>query len=140
MPEFQRYDDVRVGDVFPPAPLHFVIDAAVVEDFLAATGDDGKFYTTAETGARRAPSMIAAVYLISLLAARHSPPGGIHAKQAVRFHRGLSIGETLSIQARIVDKFVRKERPYVVSDFEARGTDGNLAASGRITSIWGKDA
>jgi hypothetical protein len=43
------------------------------------------------------------------------------------------------VQARVVDKYVRKERPYIVSEFEARGGDGSLVASGRITSIWGKD-
>ncbi len=41
--------------------------------------------------------------------------------------------------AKVVEKYVRKERPYVVSDFEARGADGSLVSSGRITSIWGRD-
>jgi 3-hydroxybutyryl-CoA dehydratase len=49
------------------------------------------------------------------------------------------VGETLGIQARVVDKYVRKERSYVVSEFEARGSDGGLVSSGRITSIWGRD-
>ena len=31
------------------------------------------------------------------------------------------IGETLALQARVIDKYVRKERPYVVSDFKAAG-------------------
>jgi acyl dehydratase len=83
--------------------------------------------------------MIASVYLVDLLAARRSPPGGIHAKQTIRFHRAIGIGERLEIQAKVVEKYVRKERPYVVSDFEARGADGSLVSSGRITSIWGRD-
>lgn len=137
METFQRYDEVEIGDVYPATPLAFEVSAAVVDGFLAATGNDSGLYDG--TGGRRAPSMVASVYLIDLLMARRSPPGGIHAKQAIRFHRPLTVGETLGIQARVVDKYVRKERPYVVSDFEARGSDGSLAASGRITSIWGKD-
>ena len=70
--------------------------------------------------------MVAAVYLIDLLKARGSPPGGIHAKQAIRFHRALAVGDRLSLQGRVVDKYVRKERPYVVSDFEAHDADGEL--------------
>jgi 3-hydroxybutyryl-CoA dehydratase len=138
MAPFRRYDDLKVGDVFPPEPLAFVVDRHVVEGFLAAPGDKSGLYDGSD-GARRAPSMIASVYLIELLKARRSPPGGIHAKQAIRFHRPAMVGERLSIQARVVDKYVRKERPYMVAQFEARGSDGGLVSSGLITSIWGRD-
>lgn len=128
---FRRYDDVAVGDVFPETPLHFEVSQEVVDGFLDATGN--------EREGAPVPSMLASVYLIDLLNARKSPPGGIHAKQSIRFYRSLRIGETISLQARVVEKYVRKERPYVVSDFEALGEDGKLVSSGRITSIWGKD-
>ena len=138
MSDFQRYDDVDVGDVYPPEPLVFEVSAEVVDGFLAATGNDGSFYNASQ-GTRRAPSMIASVYLIDLLMARRSPPGGIHAKQAIRFHGFIEIGEKLKIQGRVVEKYIRKERPYVVSDFEVRTSKDVIAATGRITSIWGKD-
>lgn len=138
MTQYRRYEEVAVGDVYPAAPLAFEVSAAKVDGFLGATGNDGALYEP-EGSSRRAPSMIACVYLIDLLMARRSPPGGVHAKQAIRFHRPLAVGETLSIQARVVEKYVRKERPYVVSDFEARGADGSLVSSGRVTSIWGRD-
>ena len=99
---FRRYDDVAVGDVFPERPLAFAVTAERVEAFLAATGH------RRPAGNGHAPSMIASVYLIDLLAARRSPPGGIHAKQSLRFHRPVRIGEVLSIQARVTDKYVRK--------------------------------
>lgn len=136
MGAYSRYADVSVGDVYPAEPLTFEVSAEVVDGFLAATGNDGRLYGGRP---RRAPSMIASVYLIDLLMARRSPPGGIHAKQAIRFHRAIEVGETLAIQGTVVEKYVRKERPYVVSSFEARGRDGTLVSSGRITSIWGKD-
>jgi 3-hydroxybutyryl-CoA dehydratase len=138
MTQFRRYDDLKVGDVFPPEPLAFAVTQEVVDRFLVATGDRSGFYDSAD-GRRRAPSMIASVYLIELLMARRSPPGGIHAKQAIRFHRPVMVGERLGLQARVVDKYVRKERPYVVAEFEARASDGGLVSSGRITSIWGRD-
>jgi 3-hydroxybutyryl-CoA dehydratase len=138
MSEYRRFDEVAVGDIFPPEPLRFDVAPAIVDGFLAATGDGSPLYGDGQ-GTRAAPSMIAAVYLIDLLMARRSPPGGIHAKQAIRFHRGIDVGETLSIQATVTEKYTRKERPYVVSEFEARGADGSLVSTGRITSIWGKD-
>jgi acyl dehydratase len=136
MSTFRRYDEVAVGDVYPPEPLTFDVNPSVVDGFLAATGNDSGRYAGLR---RRAPSMIASAYLIDLLMARRSPPGGIHAKQAIRFHRAIEVGEKLSIQGKVVEKYIRKERPYVVSSFEARGADGTLVSSGRITSIWGKD-
>lgn len=138
MPDYRRFDEVAVGDVFPAEPLRFHVGPEVVDGFLAATGNESPLYQV-DSGSRAAPSMIASVYLIDLLMARRSPPGGIHAKQAIRFHRGIDVGETLSIQAKVVEKYVRKERPYVVSDFEAKGADGSLVSTGRVTSIWGKD-
>lgn len=132
MAEYRRYADVCVGDVFPPQPLAFRIEAHVVDRFLAATDSFSE-------GPRLVPSMIASVYLIDLLTARRSPPGGIHAKQSIRFHRAVRIDEILSIQAEVVEKYTRKDRPYVVSDFRAHGDDGALVATGRITSIWGAD-
>jgi len=136
MADYRRYAEVAVGDVYPPDPLRFRVAADVVEGFVAATGNDDSHYAGAS---HRAPSMIASVYLVDLLASRRSPPGGIHAKQAIRFHRAVMVDEILSIQATVVEKYVRKDRPYVVSDFEVRGDDGILVASGRITSIWGRD-
>ncbi len=136
MGEYRRYDEVSVGDVFPAEPLRFAVTAEAVDGFLAATENAGGAYRGTP---RRAPPMIAAVYLVDLLMARRSPPGGIHAKQAIRFHRAIAVGEDLKIQAKVVEKYIRKERPYVVSDFEARGADGSLVSSGRVTSIWGRD-
>lgn len=137
MSQYRRYEDVAVGDLIPGEPLTFHVTSKSCEGFLAATGDDGALYGTAEGDP--APSMIASVYLIDLLKARCSPPGGIHAKQAIRFHRSVKVGEKLSLQGRITDKYLRKERPYVVADFEARSAAGEVVSSGRITSIWGKD-
>jgi 3-hydroxybutyryl-CoA dehydratase len=138
MNEYKRYDEVDVGDVYPPEPLVFDVSEEVVDGFLQATGNDSAFYKASQ-GKRRAPSMIASVYLVDLLMARRSPPGGIHAKQAIRFHAPIEIGEKLRIQGRVVEKYIRKDRPYIVSDFEVRTGGNALAATGRITSIWGKD-
>src|SRR3712207_8908089 len=54
---FRRYDDVRVGDVFPAEPLAFVVDHDVAKRFLAATGDRTGLYD-GDGGPCRAPSMI----------------------------------------------------------------------------------
>lgn len=137
MSDYRSFDSIAPGDVFPPEPLEFVVSDEVVDRFLSATANDGASYARSD-GQGCAPSMIAAVYLIKLLSARKSPPGGIHAKQMLKFHRAARRGETLTVQGRFVDKYIRKDRRYVVADFEARGSDGSLVSSGRVTSIWGR--
>lgn len=137
MSNYCHYDQIAVGDVFPAEPVIFPVTNTAISDFLNATGNDGAIYRD-NPGGPQAPSMIASVYLIDLLSKRRSPPGGIHAKQTIRFHRALRIGESLAIQAEVVEKYIRRERPYVVSAFKARGQDGSLVASGRVTIIWGR--
>ncbi len=139
MAAYQRYQDLQVGDRFPPEPMDFVITPQTVAAFRSATRDMQNV-DQAPGAAGEAPSMLAAVYLVDLLKARQSPPGGIHAKQSFRFHRVLRVGEHLKLQGRVVEKFVRKGRPYVVSEFEARDSQGAIVCSGTITSIWGQDA
>lgn len=139
MDKYCRYDQIAVGDVFPADPVIFPVTETVVADFLRATGNDEANYRGSPSW-RRAPSMIASVYLIELLSTRRSPPGGIHAKQTVKFHRAIQIGESLAIQAEVVEKYIRRERPYVVSGFKVRGQDGSLVASGRVTTIWGRES
>lgn len=135
MAPFQRYQDIQVGDSFPPEPMDFKVAPEAVAAFRAATGD-----TRVRGGVDDAPSMLAAVYLIDLLKSRQNPPGGIHAKQSFRFHRRLRVGETLKLQGTVKEKYIRKDRRYVVSDFEAHDENGGLVSSGTITSIWGQDA
>ncbi len=133
MPTFRAYADVQIGDVCPPTPARFAVTQAIADAFRAATLDD-------EPNPSAAPSMLAAVYLIQVLQSRGSPPGGVHAKQSVRFHRRLAVGDVLLTSGTVTDKFWRKERPYVVMAFETRDAQGALVASGVTTSIWGAAA
>ena len=71
--DFQRYDDVAIGDIMPPDPIRFEAKAEVVDAFLKATGNDDPRYRDGDA-VRRVPSMLASFYLIDLLNARRSRP------------------------------------------------------------------
>lgn len=135
MASHRTYAEIEVGAVFPETPTVFDVTPEAVAAFRAATLDEPQ---DVDIGAP-APSMLAAVYLIEAIAARGSPPGGIHAKQSFHFLQPIAVGDRLRTQARIVDKYVRKDRPYVVATFETRNDTGEIVATGTITSIWGKD-
>jgi len=140
VPEYLRYDDVAIGWHFPAEPSRFDVTDAVVDRFCAATGDETGLYGAPDgEGQRLAPPMIAAVYLINVLKARGGPPGGVHAKQQLAFHERIYVGDTLSTQGCVTDKYIKKERRYVVASTETRNQRGELVATGLITSIWGRE-
>ena len=108
---YVRYDDVEIGWLFPSEPARFDVSDAVVDRFCAATDDGSGLYDTpATSGRRRAPPMLAAVYLIEILKARGGPPGGVHAKQKLDFHKLIHVGDTLKTQGRVIEKYIKKER------------------------------
>lgn len=140
MAGFVRYDDVEIGWRFPPEPADFAVTDAVVDDFCDATNDGSGLYDVpADGSARRAPPMIAAIYLIDVLKARGGPPGGVHAKQQLSFHRVIHVGDVLRTQGRMTGKYVKKGRRYVVAETETRNQRGDLVTTGVITSIWGSE-
>ena len=140
MAEFVRYDDVEIGWRFPSEPADFAVTDAVVDDFCAATSDGSGLYGVPTDGsARLAPPMIAAVYLIDVLKARDGPPGGVHAKQQLSFHRVVNVGDVLHTQGRVTDKYIKNDRRYVVAETETRNQRGEIVTTGVITSIWGPE-
>ena len=64
------------------------------------------------------------------------PPGSILGKQELEFHAPVRIGEEISIETWVGDKYVRRERPYAVIDFEIRRADGERALTGRKIIVW----
>ena len=52
--------------------------------------------------------------------------GSINAGNEVRFYNPPRPGERIRITGRIVDKYVRHDRPYIVTEATATGEDGRL--------------
>jgi len=138
MPTYRRYSDVAIGDLFPPSPSAFAVTDAVVDAFCAATGEPSRRHGPLGSGGRRpAPPTLAAAYIMDVMRARGGPPGGVHAKQKFTFFRAPEVGDVLFSQGRVVEKFEKKGRNYVVASTETRDAVGALVCTGVITSIWG---
>lgn len=137
---YRSYDDIYVGELLPRVAEHFFVDAERVAAFRSATMPVEIRASLADAPGNEAevPSMIAAIYLVNVMHSRRAPPGGLHAKQNFRFHRRLRLGETLSIQGRVTEKYERKGRPYVVISLEVK-SEGEMVAEATITSVWGQD-
>ena len=64
------------------------------------------------------------------------PNGGVLAKQEFEFGVPLAVGSEVEIDTWVSDKYVRRERPYVVVEFEIRDGSGAVALTGRKFIMW----
>ena len=128
------YDGMTVGDVFVDTSI--TVTAEAIAEFRrtirVGAGSLGV------GGDRFAPPTMAAMWTVPRVMFNewNVPVGGIHARQSWRFMKFIQAGTELRVLICLKEKFIRKERPWVV--FQSRLTDGNReeVASGEMTLVW----
>jgi acyl dehydratase len=114
----QLYDakEVYVGRDF--GGFEFAIDATAVENYIAGTGDDNPWYRgSSPLGGPIAPALILhsavfrtqAWYLPNIF-------GNLHARQEWQGFAPIRIGDQLHTRSVIVDRYVKRDREYVVNE------------------------
>ena len=142
MTEIVKFNDVEVGMEYPGKPVEFSVTKEVVDKYLSATFDSASEYkpeSTLADGSRPAPPTLAAVYMMEAMMMLKSPPGGVHAKQKFVFHKPACVGDTLSTKVRILDKYQKKGRNYVIMQTTTINQANEPVTTGTITRIWGKE-
>jgi 3-hydroxybutyryl-CoA dehydratase len=138
------YDDLQVGKEFEP--LYFSVDAKTVDRFLEAIQEESNpiyrnLSVAEEWGYNRplAPHSIAAVYArASYLKNYTMPGGGILAKQEFQFFRPIFIGDHIVCRAQVVDRFLKKDRKYVVIEINTCNQNEEQVSVIYIEAIWPK--
>ena len=64
------------------------------------------------------------------------PAGSVLAKQELEFHAELPADSTVNITTWISEKYIRRERPYVVIEFDIRDESDTQVVTGRKIIIW----
>lgn len=142
MSEIVKFDDVQVGFEYPDKPVAFKVTESLVDKYLGATFDLASQYqpqSTVANGKRPAPPTLAAVYMIEAMLMLKSPPGGVHAKQKFTFHQPACVGDTLFTKVRVLDKYQKKGRNYVIMQTTTTNQSNQPVTTGTITRIWGKE-
>ncbi|MBI3090134.1 MAG: MaoC family dehydratase N-terminal domain-containing protein [Candidatus Tectomicrobia bacterium] len=131
-------DAIPVGTTFPPC--EFILEPERVRHYAAAVEADNPLYHQAAVEASGphpgavAPPTIAAIYVRHAYSKAASPiPGTVHARQAYRFHRPQRAGDRLTLTATLVERYVRKERIYVVIRTVATNQHGELVTEATNT-------
>jgi len=138
------YADLQLGKEFEP--FYFSVDVKIVDNFLEAIGEKwNPLYQNIEVAKEwgydhpLAPHSLAAVYLRLSYLKNYSMPGGaILAKSEFQFFRPIFIGDQLICRAKVVDRFLKKDRKYVVIEINTFNQNKQQVSLVWIKGIWPK--
>lgn len=129
------FNDLNVGQTFPQ--FEFNISDEIVDKYLKTVEDNNEvFKTVDDKGKRVVPSII--VSLFSFGAYKNfieNPPGSLHAKQEYEFLEPFYVGDKLTVQGKIEDKYVKNGRNFVVVKTEAK-KDNRIVLNSLMTLLW----
>jgi 3-hydroxybutyryl-CoA dehydratase len=135
------YDTVEIGTEFPP--YVYPLSEDTVRGYVEATQDPHPLFQDAAYAKSKgyrtilAPPTTAAIYATRAhKQKRKLPPGGIHAKQMFRFLKPVYPGDTLTSYAKVVDKYIKKDRKYVTIEVETKNQQGETVVISRSAGIW----
>jgi hypothetical protein len=122
------YDDLEVGRVLGPFAETVTADLAA-----QLTGPIGESHPSAMAP----PAIFPVLFLKALRRAMGGiPAGSVLAKQELEFHAPLPVDSEVQVTTWVSEKYVRRERPYVVVDFDIRDEAGTQLLTGRKIIMW----
>ena len=128
------YDTIQVGETLGRKDV--VITDAMIRTCAQAIESAHPWYFDASPfGGRIAPPTIFDNDSLRMLDEQYARFGSIHAKQSWEFLRPVRLGERVTLSVSIVEKYVRRERPYLVMELTAVDTGGNLLCRSLHTSL-----
>jgi hypothetical protein len=122
------YDDLEIDNVLGPYSEH-------VSESLAGAlaGSIGQPQRTTKVP----PAVFPVLFLKALRRSMGGiPAGSVLAKQELEFHAELPADSTVNITTWISEKYIRRERPYVVIEFDIRDESDTQVVTGRKIIIW----
>jgi acyl dehydratase len=131
IPKFFQSDEVFVGRDYGGAEYEVTPD--LIARYIAGTGDDNPWYRgPSPFGGPVAPALIvhSAVfhthswYLPNIF-------GNLHARQEFDFLAPVMVGERLRSRSVIVDRYVKRDREYVVNETLIFNASGRVVTRGR---------
>ena len=122
------YDDLEIDKVLGPY-------AEPVPEALAS-GLAGSIGTPQPTS-MAPPAVFPVLFLKALRRSMGGiPAGSVLAKQELEFHAELPVDSTGNIKTWISEKYIRRDRPYVVIEFDIRDESDTQVVTGRKIIIW----
>lgn len=144
--EFATWEEVPIGYADPS--YAGVLTREQVAKYVDAVEETNPLYcdeeiaTASEWGGIIAPCTAAQLYGGARAkgsrpgeGGRKAPPGGVHAKQYYEFHHPARVGDTLTCKTTVADKYIKRERKYIVQETVTTNQDGQVICVERRTLI-----
>ena len=124
-------DEVRVG--LDLGGHEYEITPELVRDYIEGVDDSQPWYTGASPfGGPVAPALIlhSEVYRFG---GWYLPNvwGNLHARQEWEFFAPIMVGDRVMTRSTIIDRYIKRERDYVVNEVQLIGPEGRLLMRGR---------
>lgn len=138
------FADLCEGRSFPT--LEYPVTDELVQQYMDVVGDRHPLYTDKNAagktslGSSIAPPGLAAIYArLSYLKDYSMPSGGILAKQEFEFQSPIRTGDTLQVNASVIESYLdKKDRKRVTFLIEAKNQEREPVSTIRLYLIWPK--
>lgn len=125
-----KTDEVYVGRSYGRRELD--ITPEMVDTYIAGTGDANPWYTgDSPFGGPVAPALILHSEVYRDVSWYLSVFGNLHARQEWELFQPIMVGDRVSAVRTIVDRYIKRDREYVVNEVEVFSADGRLLNRGR---------
>jgi acyl dehydratase len=125
-------DDVYVGRYIGERTLE--ITQEVVGQYCESVADYNPVYTSGETwfGRPLAPALLLHSEVYRSLA-WYLPRiyGNLHARQEWDLYHPILVGDTVTTRSMVIDRYIKRDREYVVNEVSCFGADGRTLNRGR---------
>lgn len=137
MVEFKTisYEAVTVGEEFKSED--FVVKPEDLETFAYAVDDRNPWYfEDSPFGGRIAHPTLLGNQALLMRHSKYIVPAGLHAKMEFEFIEPVRIGMRVRSHGKVIDKYERRGRHYMVTQFETREEEtGTVLTRGQFTQM-----
>ena len=128
------YEKIKIGDEFEDVTHEITLD--MVKKYLEAIDEDLPVDNEGEVKADFiVPPTIISVFMKDAM----NPiimPGMVHAKQEFAFRDPMKINDTFTTSTSVTDKFLKKERKWLILEMVTKNSSGEVAAISRASAIF----
>lgn len=129
------YEELEPGQTFPP--FSYVITPEHLEAYLKSVEEPGFNVEGVEDAI--VPTLVALNYGFFYSAMRRRPPTGyINSAVEFSFRKLVRVGAKLTMLVRVGEKFIKRDRKYVIFVLDVRDSFDDLLASAKVDCIFPK--
>jgi acyl dehydratase len=140
MVEFPRltFERLQVGEEFVSDT--FLVTPEEIETYAFAVDDHHPwFFEDSPFGGPVAHPTLLGNQALRLRHSRYTVAGGLHAKMDFEFVEPIRPGVRARSRGRVVDKYERRGKPYMVTEFTTEDEAGTVLVRGRFTQMLFRD-